>query len=212
MRTALRIVCAATLLAVSSPAAVIINNGIPDLITGDNMSDAQVAEDFSFGSAYQVTTIRFWSVQSELADYRGSVYWAIYSDSSSAPDSILQGGIAAAVTAVPTGGSTGFGYGAYQFDIPVSFQLLAGNYWLSLHNGAISNGDPTEMLWATTNPGGGSSGVYSNVPGAPSWISTLQEHAFQIEGTPVTGEVPEPGSLFLLGSGLALGLLRLKRR
>lgn len=212
MTHTLRTLLALPLLAVSLPAAVIFNNGTSDLITGDNMSEVQVAEDFSLGATYNVTAIRFWSIQELAANYRGSVYWAIHNNSGANPGSILQSGIAAAVLAVPTGNSAIIGYAEYQFDIPVAFQLTAGNYWLALHNGPLSDGSPAEMLWATTTPGSGATGQYATVPGIPTWIDTLQEHAFQLDGRLAVGAVPEPGSLLLLGSGLALGLLRLKRR
>jgi hypothetical protein len=213
MKHTLRIAVALTVFAVSMPAAVIFNNGASNLITGDNMSEFLVAEDFALATAYNVTGLRFWSLQSSAGDYRNSVYWAIHSNGGSAPGSILFGGLTASVAAVATGNSTFYGYNEYRFDIPVAFQLAAGTYWLSLHNGALANETATEMLWAATTPGSGLAGVYTSSGLNPAWIDTSQEHAFEISGNPVgTGQVPEPGSVLLLGSGLAIVLLRLKRR
>lgn len=192
--------------------AVLFNNGAPDQISGDNMSEALVADDFTIPGQSNVTNIRFWSIQSDLADYDGVVYWEIYSDGGGVPNGSLFSGTAS-VTATATGNSTGFGYDEYVFDIPVAFQLAAGTYWLGLHNGPTNNGILTEMLWATTNPGSGSSGSYLIPPdGSGPWVSTLQEHAFRIDGDPLNNVIPEPGTFALLGGGLCVAALMRRRR
>lgn len=199
-------------IAPSMQAAILFNNGAPDQISGDNMSEALVADDFTIGGLSDITNLRFWSVQSDVDDYEGSVYWAIHSDAAGLPGGVLFSGTFAAV-ANATGNSTGFGYDEYVFDIPVAFQLGAGTYWLALHNGPLNNGVISEMLWATTNPGNGTFGSYIIPPdGSGPWVSTLQEHAFLVEGDRVNNNViPEPSTFVLLSGGIAVAALMRRR-
>lgn len=188
---------------VAAQGAVIYDNGGPDQVYGTQMSEFQVAEDFTIGSAANIDNIRFWSIQEFLADYTGSVFWAIYSDAPGEPAALVQGGVTAAVAATATGNSTGFGYAEYVFDIPVAFTLSAGNYWLGLHNGSLATTTPTEMLWSTTATPVGSAGLYLDTG---SWIDSGNEHAFRLDGT----VVPIPTAVWLFGS--ALGLIGVMRR
>jgi len=193
----------------AASAVTLYDNGAINLVSGTGMSEFQVAENFTLTGAltnFNFTNLRFWSIQSAAADYKGSVYWAVYSNGASQPGSILFGGTTAAVTGTATGGSTGFGYGAYVYNIPVSFTLPAGNYWLGLHNGALANITPSEMLWATTTTQIGSFGLYRD---GANWISSLNEHAFLLEGTAVP--IPEPTTVALLLAGL-LGTVGVVRR
>jgi len=195
--------------------AAVLANSPPDQISGDNMSFALVADDFTLGGLgpYDITNIRFWSIQSDTADYLGTVYWAIYSDATGNPGSVLFSGTPA-IPAVATGLSTGFGYNEYVFNIPVTFQLAAGTYWLALQNGSLgSDGgvSPPEMLWETSGTNSGATaGRYKDfsLSANPSWVDTSQEHAFRIDGdrvvTPPPPGVPEPSTLaLLLGALLA---------
>lgn len=196
--------------------AIIYNNGPPDQVSGTNMSEFLVAENFTLGAAAVITNIRFWSIQDTATSYSGSVYWAIYSNVSNQPGSLLDGGLTAIVPAVPTGNSTGFGYAEYAFDISVVFQLAVGDYWLALHNGALSNNSPSEMLWSTTAAPISFSSLYLDPPNSaiPVWLSTDNEQAFRLDGTPLSpGSVPEPSIFMLLCAGLlAAAFLRRKSR
>jgi len=178
--------------------AVIHDNGAPDQIFGVNMSNFVVAENFSIAAATDITNIRFWSVQSLLADYLGDVFWAIYANSASLPGAVVQGNTTAAITPTATGNSTGFGYAEYVFDIPVTFQLAAGNYWLGLSNSPLNTVTPTEMLWSTTSVGNGSAAQYLD---AGNWLDSGSELAFRLDGD-VAG-IPEPATFILLTGGLA---------
>ena len=201
----------------ASYSATIVSN-LPNQVSGDNMSFAQVADNFSLGSTVNFTGIRFWSVQSAAADYSGNVYWAIHSNTAGAPGAVLFTGTPA-VTAIATGGSTGFGYAEYQFDFAVAFQLLAGDYWLALHNGSLASTTPTEMFWETSSAGIASTGQYNDLTDAPDfgWIDTGNEHAFALFGERVIQpppDVPEPGTVALLLGGLlaAASVRRATRR
>jgi len=190
--------------------ATIYNNGAPNQFSGTQMSEFLVAEDFAINSVSNISNIRFWSIQAVLSDYLGSVYWAIYSNAASEPDVILQGGVTATVTATPTGAaaSTVGGYAEYVFDIPVTFQLTVGNYWLALHNGPVATNTFNEMFWATTSGGNGIESLYND--GVNGWVGSGNELAFRLDGTS-GGVIPEPGTFVLLAGGLAAAAF-LRRR
>jgi hypothetical protein len=175
-------------------AVTVFDNGPPDLVSGTQMGEFQVAEDFTLSSATSVTSIRFWSIQAAASEYSGSVAWSIFSNSGTQPGATLFSGVAA-VPGVATGGSTGFGYAAYVFDIPVNLNLGAGTYWLGLHNGPLTNITPREMLWATTATGLGALGKYLDV----TWIDSGNAHAFRLENAAV---IPEPGMGAMMLAGL----------
>lgn len=200
----------AALLALCATQAMAItlwDNGAPNAVSGTNMSETVVAENFALGVDYDVTNLRFWSIQSAPADYKGSVYWAIYSNAAGTPGSIVAGGTTASITGVTTGASTGFGYAVWAYNIPVSITLPAGNYWFGLHNGALADTTPSEMLWATTTTQVGSFGLYRD---GTNWINSLNEHAFLIEGN--VAAIPEPATTALLLAGLAGTIAAARRR
>jgi hypothetical protein len=190
-------------LAQSARAAAVFDNGAPNLVSGTQMTEFRVAENFTLPSAADIGNIRFWSVQSAASDHTGSVAWSISSHSGAQPGAELFSGLAS-VTGVVSGGSTGFGYLAYVFDIPVTFSLLAGDFWLTLHNGPLNDIDPLEMLWATTSIGSAPSGLYLD---GSTWVDTGNEHAFRLDGEAPITTVPIPASALLLLVGL-VGLSR----
>jgi hypothetical protein len=209
MVTSLARAAALTLALGMSQAAMAVtafDNGAPDLVSGTQMSEFRVAEDFTLLGTTVISNIRFWSIQSSPSDYLGSVAWSILSDAGTQPGAAVSSGLAT-VPGTATGGTTGFGYAAYSFDIPVSVSLPAGNYWLALHNGPLTATAPMEMLWATSGFGSGSSGLYFD---AGSWVNTGNQHAFRLDSVAV---VPEPGAGAMLLAGLmVVGGLGIRRR
>lgn len=200
-------VCLATFSAHSS---IVLNNGLPDQIWGTNMSEQLVAENFTLSGATNVTGIRLWSIQDTAAAYRGSIYWAIYSDLGGIPDAVLSGGTTSIVSEVATGNSAAFGYAEYEINIAASFNLAAGNYWLALHNGDLSDNSSAEMLWSTTG-GGSADGRY--LDSTFGWVQSGNEQAFQLDGTPGGGggTIPEPSTLALMSLAL-LAATRARQR
>ena len=196
-------------------AAPVYNNGAPDQVYGTQMSEVVVAEDFTLGAMTTIANIQFWSIQDVAADYRGSVYWVVYSNVLGLPGAILFGNTAVATPAVATGNSTAFGYAEYMFNIDVAdFTLAAGDYWLGLHNGPLTSINATEMLWETTASSIGSESKYFD--STSGWVGAGTHLAFALDGTgvvvpppPPTG-VPEPGTLALVG--LAVLVARVARR
>ena len=85
-----------------------------------------------------------------------------------------------------------------------STNLAGGTYWLNLQNASVNTGDP--IYWdENSGPSRASEGS----------VGTIPSEAFTILG-PCCGPptVPEPGSIFLLGSGLlgVAGLMKFKKR
>ena len=193
-------------------AAPVYNNGSPDQISGTQMSEVLVAEDFSLTALTTISSIRFWSIQDAPTDYLGSVYWAVYSNAVGAPGAVLFGNTAVTTTASATGNSTGFGYAEYVFDVDVTdFILGAGSYWLGLANDPLDPVNPTEMLWSPTASVIGLESKYFD--STHGWVDAGTYLAFALDGTGVVVPppgVPEPGTLALVG--LAVLAARVARR
>ena len=186
-------------LSIAAQGATIYDNGLPNRVFGVNMSAFVVAENFSIAAASNISNIRFWSLQLSPTDYLGNVFWAIYANAGSQPGAVLQGNTTYAAIPAVTGLSTGFGYAEYRFDIPVTFQLASGNYWLGLSNSPRNIPNPTEMLWGTTSSAIGSQAMYLT---GSTWVGTGNHLAFRLEGT-AAQVIPEPSTFALLAGGLA---------
>jgi hypothetical protein len=177
----------------------------PNQVSGTNMSFALVAENFSIAGPgpFAVTSLQFWSLMSASTDYRGSVYWAIYSDAPGEPDSVLFSGTASPNPSA-TGNSSSIGYAEYLFDFNVSFSLAGDTtYWLALQNAPLGSADPTEMLWGYSDDGLSGNGQYKDFQlGAnPDWLDAEAQHAFAINGDR-PNDVPAPATLLLALTGL----------
>jgi len=186
-------------------AALIYNNGLPDGQNGNEMTAWIQAEDFTFTASQTVTAVRFWALDlAGGAAYQGSVVWQIYNDNSGQPGALLASGSAAPPAVVYQ--STAYGPD-YQFDFSIGSQaLLAGTYWLGLHNGPLTTQNRAQLYWETTGFNGTFTGHEDIAPFTGAWFDNGQEHAFQL-----FNQVPIPGAFWLLGSGL-LGLAGLRRK
>ena len=198
---------------------MIVNNGAPNQVSADSLSDFRVAEDFTLGSAALLTSFQFWDVEGGGA-YSGSIAWAIFTNAAGTPGVALAQGSASTllqITRTSTGQACCVSFSEFLDDINLatsltsgSLSLAANTYWLVLHNGPISSSTFNDFYWETTANNGTTRGMYQDLTiVSPPWISTLQEHAFNISGT-FTG-VPETGSFGMVGAGLA-GLLALGAR
>ena len=193
-------------------AAAVFDNGGPAVINpgGSAMSDLLQAEDFQVAALTNLTAIRFWSLQSVAADYLGSIFWQIRTDSGGSPSTILGSG-----TATPTRIAAGaiFGFSQFQNDFSIFVpDVSPGKYWLTLHNGALSSTAFKDFYWSwadlnATNTPTSRGREQSLNPLIPGFTPNDQEHAFT-----VLNDVPEPGAVVLVAAGLAFLTVRSKRR
>jgi hypothetical protein len=192
----------------------IYNNGLPNGVNGNEMTQWIQAEDFILPTSSVLTDIRFWNLQNEDS-YQGSIVWRIYSDNAGNPGSVLFSGTVAPVrTSYPGANCCGYNSG-YQNDFSVGSIGLDGGtkYWLGLHNGNLAFYQRSDFYWSTTVINSTQTGHEDATPfDSGGWSPNGQEHAFQLFGTGGETAIPEPTTLLLLASGLVgIGLLRRRK-
>ena len=183
----------------SCSAAVVYDNGGPNGDGANEMTGWLEAEDFRVANSTHITGMRFWTMESDGSSFYGSFAWSILSDIDGLPGTTLASGFSTPTRTAQGALSCCDGYGRVQNDISVSFDVEAGTtYWLSLHNGPLSNDSFFgNVYWETTNPN--ACGLYQYLI-FPGWYSTGMEHAFALS---TDTAVPEPGTWALLSSGIA---------
>jgi hypothetical protein len=195
-------------------ATLIYNNGSFNSVDSDEMGQFAVAEDFNLGgSPAAFNQITFFGLTlatnpncgGACSGFSGGVYWAIESDNSGVPGAVLAGG--GVNNSVTVSGSLGTYLGgtvrSYLFNIPTFTPLANTEYWLVLHNGALATTAFTGFGWATANANtSANTGQSMFLVGTNAWQDTGNEHAYHLDNI-VAGASPEPGSMILLGMGLA---------
>ncbi|MEO8333401.1 MAG: PEP-CTERM sorting domain-containing protein [bacterium] len=180
---------------------IVYNNGGPNGVDGNEMSEYSQAEDFSLLTASFLTGIRFWDV--EVSPFAGlvTVDWAIFDDAFGTPGSMLFGGTAGSTRTFLGTDVSGFEH--WQNDLSIgSVNLGAGSYWLALHQGP--DYDSRAFYWETTDANGTNSGQEA-FGGVGPYTDNGNEHAFALTAT------PEPASMILVATGL-LGVFGIARR
>lgn len=214
MTTFDRLLALLSLTVASAVAAPIYVNGAPNDSSGNEVTSRIQAEDFTLTESTSLTGVRFWAFYFTdiAAGYLGNVEWGIHSDTGGQPGSILFSGISTPSVSPGSANCCGGIDGLFEFGLP-DVPLVAGTYWLTLHNGPTSHMEDENFYWQTTILNATASGLEQATPfGASVWINTNQEHAFELDGTTLSSAttaegIPEPGTFYLAGfAALALAL------
>ena len=193
-------------------ADTLFDNGGPATLASDqggsSMSDFKQADNFSLSTLSSLTGIRFWDQETrDGSSYLGSISWEILGDNAGAPGTTSY----ASGSATPTRTTAGvvLGFQQYQNDFSINVpNLAAGTYWLVLHDGPLSSTNFLDFYWSWNDqggqgPGGDAMEYDLTAGGSGLWNSNSADKAFAVYGS----QVPEPGSMLLLGTGL-VGLVR----
>lgn len=184
----------------SANAGIVFDNGGPNQNGGNEMTDFLQSEDFILGGPALITDVHFWDLQLVPGDYKGAIYWALQYDQNGVPGLIAASGLTSAVTHTSTGlfDITGT-YAEYvnSFNITPA-TLPAGTYWLTLHDGDVTDINFANFYWEwSADIGDGQE--FDLIAGL--WDSNGADHAFYLTGTPV----PEPSYFMALATLLVAG-------
>lgn len=194
----------------ASAQTVFYDNGGPNQVDGNEMTEWMQTEDFMIAQDTTWHDLHFWTIEDPNAFYDGQLYVALYDDNAGSPNTIIaQGNFTDGTNYTKTFLQAGVlgTFNEYRYDVAISDYLLLANtpYHLGLHLDPSDNYvNRNGIYWETTNANATAAGMESmGGPNGP-WSSNLNEHAFNL-----TSPVPEPASMSVLGLGV---LALLKRR
>ena len=168
---------------------IVFSNGLPNGVSGLNITSFAIYDDFTFTETTTFDGIRFWNVQNGSFSNAG-FGWQVLDDLGGLPGAVIGSGTTAALRT-----AQGFGccsLDRFQNELSVgSLTLATGTYWLRLIDTSLS-----PMFWETTDPNGSYQAL-----GGPAGFQL----AFELTNSEA---VPEPTTLVLLGSAAVGAILR----
>jgi hypothetical protein len=204
MKRIILAVLSALLLGVGAAhASIIYDNGGPNQVNGNEMTQWIQAEDFTLATTTTITDVHFWTGESlDFGGFTGSIQYAFYADAAGSPGAQLTTFVAGTnLTRLATGNLVaGFlPEFAYSFDIAPFVATGGTTYWLGLHNGPLTNNGRAEVYWETTASNTTTPGHECDLQFDECWFNNGNEHAYNL----TAGAVPEPATLALVGLALA---------
>lgn len=195
--------------AVGANAQIFYDNGGPNQVDGNEMTNWMQTEDFKIGQDTAWFDLHFWTIETPGAFYDGQVRVNLYDDLGGNPNNVIATGLFINPTKTFIQSGVLGSFDEYRYDLDINGFVLSANttYHLGLHINESNNyATRDNIYWETTNANGTAAGLESfGGPGGP-WNSNGSEHAFNLT------TVPEPASMVALGAGLlALARRRSKK-
>ena len=171
---------------------VVYDNGAPNLANGYEMTSYLQANEFTLSSGIVLSSVTFWDADGRANNFQNTVYWEIRTNSASnAPGSVLFSGTSTGVTHTSTGRKVEVLYPEFINTVALPpITLYAGNYWLVLHDGPITNTTQQYIYWETAANNGTAPSLADKAPFTGDWQTNssptdpLSQMAFQLQGVP----------------------------
>jgi hypothetical protein len=168
------------------------------------------AENFTLSFSALITSISHVAHHASVPQPT-SIDWRIYADDLDRPGTLLYSGDNALFSTNVEGSSDIFDLTRYIIDLPYLF-LEAGDYWVAFHNVGGEVGDPHWTFSYTGTSFDNLSAISEDSGGTWSVPYPGNNLTFRVMGEPAP--IPEPATMFLLGTGLVslAGAARRKKK